>query len=94
MVAGFAQVHRLAPIVGNKTAGNVLGAANFSVGGGYTLRLPIFGWYTPQGHCLEGKGVSPDIVVEVDPYALNAGVDQQVEKAFKILGARSIPAKS
>ena len=85
MVAGFAHAHRLATIVGNKTAGNVLGAANFKVGGGYTLRLPIFGWYTPRGDCLEGKGVSPDVRVEVDPYLLNAGVDQQMDKALEIL---------
>lgn len=94
MVAGFAQTHRLATVVGNKTAGNVLGAANFKVGGGYTLRLPIFGWYTPCGDCLEGKGVSPDIKVDVDPYRLNAGFDDQMEKALEIvrdmdqLGAR------
>ena len=85
MVAGFAQTHRLASVVGNKTAGNVLGAANFKVGGGYTLRLPIFGWYTPHGDCLEGKGVSPDIKVDVDPYRLNAGFDDQMEKALEIV---------
>lgn len=90
MVAGFAQAHRLATIVGGKTAGNVLGAANFKVGSGYTLRLPIFGWYTPRGDCLEGKGVSSDIEVEADPYALNAGVDQQMEKALEFVGAQNI----
>ena len=52
MVAGFAADYRLATIVGNKTAGNVLGAANFRVGSGYWLRLPVFGWYTSQGSCL------------------------------------------
>ena len=85
MVAGFAAENRLATIVGNKTAGNVLGAANFEVGSGYWLRLPVFGWYTSQGNCLEGKGVSPDVVVEVDPYLLNAGIDQQMDEAIKIL---------
>jgi C-terminal processing protease CtpA/Prc len=85
MVVGFAQTHRLATVVGNKTAGNVLGAANFKVGGGYTLRLPIFGWYTPRGDCLEGKGVSPAIQVDVDPYRLNAGFDDQMEKALEIV---------
>jgi carboxyl-terminal processing protease len=84
MVAGFAAEHRLATIVGNKTAGNVLGATNFKVGGGYILRLPIFGWYTPCGDCLEGKGVQPDVAVEVNPSLLNAGIDQQMDKAFEI----------
>src|SRR5439155_6523275 len=85
MVAGFAADYRLATIVGNKTAGNVLGAANFRVGSGYWLRLPVFGWYTSQGSCLEGKGVSPDVVVDVDPVLLNTGVDQQMEKALEVL---------
>ncbi len=85
MVAGFAAVHRLATIVGTKTAGNVLGAANFKVGGGYGVRLPIFGWYMPNGDCLDGEGVSPDALVEVDPSLLNAGVDQQMNNALEIL---------
>ena len=85
MVAGFAAENGLATIVGKKTAGNVLGAANFKVGSGYWVRLPVFGWYTSKGDCLEGKGVSPDVVVEVDPCQLNVGVDQQMNKAIEIL---------
>lgn len=87
MVAGFASDHRLATIVGDKTAGNVLGAANFKVGSGYILRLPIFGWYTPRGTWLEGKGVAPDIQIEANPNLLSAGVDQQMNKALEILTA-------
>jgi carboxyl-terminal processing protease len=85
MVAGFAAENGLATVVGNRTAGNVLGAANFKVGSGYWVRLPVFGWYTSKGNCLEGKGVSPDVLVEVDPCQLNAGVDHQMNKAIEIL---------
>ena len=85
MVAGFAAENGLATIVGKKTAGNVLGAANFRVGSGYWVRLPIFGWYTSKGECLEGKGVSPDVIVDVDPSQLNAGADQQMNEAAEIL---------
>ncbi len=35
MVANFATENRLATVVGEKTRGNVLGAMNFNVGGGY-----------------------------------------------------------
>jgi C-terminal processing protease CtpA/Prc len=87
MVAGFASENALATVIGSKTAGNVLGAANGRVGSGYWLRLPVFGWYTSRGECLEGKGVSPDVVVDVDPELLNAGVDQVMDKALEILGA-------
>jgi carboxyl-terminal processing protease len=85
MVAGFAAENGLATIVGRKTAGNVLGAANFKVGSGYWVRLPIFGWYTSKGDCLEGKGVSPNVIVDVDPCQLNVGVDQQMNKAIELL---------
>ena len=70
MVANFAAENRLATIVGQKTRGNVLGAANFKVGGGYWLRLPVFGWFTSKGRSLEGNGVDPDISVEISPDAL------------------------
>jgi C-terminal processing protease CtpA/Prc len=85
MVAGFAAENGLAMLVGKKTAGNVLGAANFKVGSGYWVRLPIFGWYTSKGECLEGKGVSPHVLVDVDPCQLNVGVDQQMNKAIELL---------
>lgn len=87
MLAAFAAENGLATVVGSKTAGNVLGAMNCRVGCGYWLRLPVFGWYTSRGKCLEGKGVSPDVVVEVDPSLLNAGIDQLMDKALEILGA-------
>jgi carboxyl-terminal processing protease len=86
MVTGFVAENGLATIIGKRTAGNVLGAANFKVGKGYWVRLPVFGWYTGKGNCLEGKGVLPEIVVEVDPFLLNAGIDQQMNKAIEILG--------
>jgi carboxyl-terminal processing protease len=85
MVASFAAENHLATIVGTNTAGNVLGAANFAVGSGYWLRLPVFGWYTSRGNCLEGNGISPDAPVDVDPHVLNNGLDQQMEKAIDIV---------
>jgi C-terminal processing protease CtpA/Prc len=85
IVASFASENRLATIVGKKTAGNVLGQTYFKVGSGYWLCLPVFGWYTSQGNSLEGKGVSPDVVVDVDPLLLSTGIDQQMEKAIEIL---------
>jgi C-terminal processing protease CtpA/Prc len=87
MVASFAAENQLATVVGQKTPGRVLGAANFKVGSGYWLRLPVMGWYTPSGVCLDGKGVSPDVEVDVDPNLLSRGVDQQLDKAIEIVTA-------
>jgi carboxyl-terminal processing protease len=87
MVANFAAENSLATIVGQKTRGNVLGAANFRVGSGYWLRLPVFGWFTSKGRTLEANGVEPDVSVEISPDALAEGQDNQLSKAIEIVGA-------
>jgi C-terminal processing protease CtpA/Prc len=84
MVANFAAENRLATIVGEKTRGNVLGAMNFKVSGGYWLRLPVFGWFTSKGRSLENNGVDPDVPVEISPDSLAEGQDDQMAKAIKI----------
>ena len=85
MLAAFAAENRLATIVGQKTRGNVLGAANFRVGGGYWLRVPVFGWFTSKGRSLEGNGVDPDVFLEISPDALADGKDNQMTKAIEIV---------
>jgi tricorn protease len=85
MLAAFAAENRLAPIVGQKTRGNVLGAANFRVGGGYWLRVPVFGWFTSKGRSLEGNGVDPDVFLEISPDALAEGQDNQMTRAIEIV---------
>jgi C-terminal processing protease CtpA/Prc len=82
IIASFAAENRLAPIVGVKTAGNILGATNFKLASGHWLRLPIFGWYTSQGQCLDGIGVAPDISVEMETGALANGEDNQLAAAI------------
>jgi C-terminal processing protease CtpA/Prc len=85
MLASFAAENHLATIVGAQTAGNVLGAVNFAVGSSYWLRLPVFGWYTSEGLCLEGRGVSPHVLVDVDPTIAQEGADRQMDRALEIL---------
>jgi carboxyl-terminal processing protease len=84
MVANFAAENHLATVVGEKTRGNVLGAMNFNVGGGYWLRLPVSGWFTSKGRSLEGNGVDPDVLVEISPDALAARQDNQMTAAVDI----------
>src|SRR5882762_927040 len=85
MVASFAKQNCLATLVGTRTAGEVLGGANFKLPGGYVLRLPVAGWYTWQGECIEGKGVEPDVAVENTPEVLASGIDAQLQKAFEVV---------
>ena len=85
MVASFAKENRLAKLVGTRTAGEVLGGANFKLPSGYVLRMPVASWYTWKGECIEGKGVEPDVPVVNTPESLAAGVDTQLEKALEVV---------
>src|SRR5438477_1657948 len=85
MAGSFARQNRFATLVGTRTAGQVLGGANFKLVGGYILRIPVAGWYTWQGECIEGKGVEPDFVVENSPESLGAGSDAQLDKALELV---------
>ena len=91
MVVAFAAENRLATIVGEKTAGNVLGAISMKVGSGFFLRLPIFGWHTASGPSLEGVGVQPTVRVTVDPARLGAGDDSQLTEAILLTSQASLP---
>ncbi len=85
MVASFAKENRLATLVGTRTAGEALGGANFKLPSGYALRMPVAGWYTWKGECIEGKGVEPDVTIENSPESLAIGVDTQLEKALELV---------
>ena len=85
MVAAFAKENQLATIVGTTTGGQVLGGANFSVGGGFILRLPAAGWYTWRGAIVEGRGVAPDVDIPLSVAGLREGKDNQLEAAITTL---------
>lgn len=87
MVASFASENKLAMLVGSKTAGEVLGGATFSAGYGYKLRIPVAGWYSWEGACIEGSGVTPDVVVPQSAEDLAAGNDNQLAAAVSLISS-------
>jgi hypothetical protein len=64
----------IATLVGEKTAGAMLSAANFTIIGKYKLILPIADFYTYDGQRIEKNGVQPDIVSCSDD-ALNKALE-------------------
>jgi C-terminal processing protease CtpA/Prc len=84
MVAAFAKENHLATLTGTTTAGEVMGGANFKVGGGYRLRIPVTTWQTWNGMHIEGSGIQPDIPVDFSPEAAEQGRDSQLETAIQI----------
>jgi len=85
MVAAFASEYGLAHLVGTRTPGKLVAASSFKVGQGYRVALPVGAYYTWQGNKLEGRGVVPDTIQEVEPEALRSGADLQLARALEVL---------
>jgi len=79
---GFQQ-YDIGPVVGSKTAGAVVAGRPFLMQDGSLLYLAVADVYVNGGQRLEGKGVTPDIVVP-SPLEYAQGVDPQKERAIKV----------
>ena len=80
-IAAFAADEHLAPLVGSRTAGQVICSDSKSVGNDFFVRIPGRAWYTPSRRLVEGTGVEPDVCVQpgVDPSR-----DPQLDRAVEI----------
>jgi C-terminal processing protease CtpA/Prc len=85
MIAAFARNEGVAHVVGTRTPGEVLGAANFHVGSDYRLRIPITAWYTAKDELIEGDGISPDTDTSNTLDSLRSGRDPSMEAAERVL---------
>lgn len=81
---GFRQLG-LGPIIGEPTAGGVIGTYGLNMWDGGSVRLPAAGAYTIDGEDLERSGRHPDHYVSYDPNAFLQGRDVQLEKAVEVL---------
>lgn len=62
--AHVVQHHRRGPVIGRKTPGLVLVSVFWWLPGGGELQLSVYDYEGPGGVRLEGRGVTPDVVVE------------------------------
>lgn len=74
----------LGPLIGKRTWGGLIGiSANPPLIDGGQLVVPFFRFFTPEGEWrIENEGAVPDMDVELDPVAVNAGRDTQLEAAI------------
>lgn len=80
---------QVAPLIGARTPGAMLGADAVSLAGGWTLVLPVADFKTPRGLRVEGRGVEPDI-----PVRSGRGKDAHLDAALAFLkNANSAPAE-
>lgn len=96
IMAGALKDHKRAIILGKTTLGKGSVQGLFSLGGRGAIKLTISRFYTPLGHEIQGKGITPDIIVEANPsftnllYTKDTGKlaledDQQLNRALDML---------
>src|SRR5262249_54375071 len=77
---------RLGPLVGTRTWGGLVGVYNYPtlIDGGVVTAPPMAFW-NPEGTWdAENHGVAPDVEAELDPRAVRAGHDPQLERAVAL----------
>jgi len=91
----------LGKLIGTRTWGGLIGiAANPQLIDGGFLTVPFFRMYTPAGEWhVENEGVAPDVAVDLDPAAVNAGTDPQLDAAIanvleQLKTTTTVPLKS
>jgi tricorn protease len=81
------QMKKMGPVIGTRTWGGLVGVSMFHRlidGGGITA--PDYRIYDPSGNwVVENEGVTPDIVVDLDPLEVSRGYDAQLMKAIEVL---------
>jgi len=83
---------KLGKIVGVPTPGYVIGTYNGRLQDGTTYRIPMWGWFGPDGRDMENVGVKPDVTVEETEEDLERHRDRQLEVAVDML-LKELPKK-
>ena len=88
--AGAIQDYSLGTIVGTTTFGKGIVQRIFYLSDGTGVKLTVAKYYTPKGHDIHKKGITPDVEVELDENLKNKitishDEDNQLQKAIKIL---------
>ena len=75
-----------ATLVGEKTYGKGVVQVVVPMADGSAVKLTTAKYYLPNGECIHGEGIEPDVKVELDVDAYRSdGKDNQKEEALKIL---------
>lgn len=90
IVAGALKDRKRATIIGTQTFGKGIVQTVFNMPDGEGLKLTTSAYYTPSGVNIHGKGIAPDIKVELNKEVKtisidNLAKDNQIQKAIEIL---------
>jgi len=86
IVAGAIQDAGRGTLIGRTTFGKGSVQASYTLSDGSAVRVSIARWYTPKGHQIDGKGLTPDIVVPLDtPATAGPTRDAILERAQQFI---------
>ena len=82
VLAGALQDHGRAPLIGTTTYGK--GSVQFihELSDGSALYVTSARWLTPNGHLIEGQGLTPDFEVPITEEDIAQGIDPQLQRAI------------
>jgi len=85
IVAGAMQDHKRAKIVGSQSFGKGSVQEAIKITPDTLLKITVANWLTPNGNLIEGKGLTPDYLVEFTGEDAERKRDPQLEKAVEVL---------
>lgn len=85
LFAGAMQDYEAATIIGTKSYGKGVVQQIFSINDGTGVKLTIAEYFTPKGHVVNKKGITPDIKVEETRKTPEDPNDAQLLKAFEVV---------
>ncbi len=89
IVTGALKDYARATIVGEKTYGKGSVQSVLPIANGGAVKMTIARYLTPLRHAINGIGVTPDVVVTMDPkLQLDVKTDEQLAKALAVLRSK------
>ena len=85
VLAGALQDHGRAPLIGTTTYGKGSVQLIHELSDGTALYVTWARWLTPNGHLIEGQGLTPDFEVPITEEDIAQGIDPQLERAIDYL---------
>ena len=84
-MAGALQDYKLAKLVGTQSYGKGSVQEVTTYDDNSLLKISIAHWMTPNGRDINGTGLTPDVIVNLDQQTLENGKDDQLQKAIDLL---------
>lgn len=89
VLAGALRDHKKAVLIGEKSFGKGVVQTIFDLSDKSALKITTAKYYTPNGECIDGKGIEPDYIVKLETdkniMTLDISEDTQMQKALEIL---------